>query len=270
MWIIYGQKTNNPLLSLIVLKIMGTLHKVFSILETVVAGQDIGVTYSEIVTKLGLAKSSVHRILKDLTELGYINFNPETKRYFGSLRLAAIGAEIISSFDLRDHVRPHLISLHKETGYTTHLGILDGTKGVFIDKIVSRDFNIKLFSEIGKRFPLHCTGLGKVLLAYSPDGLSEEVCKSPLERITKNTITEPSALKKELMVIKKRGYSLDNQEITRGLMCVAAPIFGFNEELVGAISVAIPTYINEDRGIEREITAVKNYSSLMSKTIGFK
>ena len=133
---------------------MSPLHKVFSIIETIVAGQDRGLTYSEIVAALDLPKSSVHRILKDLNALGYIRFNPETKRYFGSLKLAALGAEVMSNFQLRDHVRPHLLDLHRETDHTTNLGILEGNVGVFVDKIESKDFGIKLFSEIGKTFPL--------------------------------------------------------------------------------------------------------------------
>ena len=148
---------------------MNPLHKVFSIMETVVASQDKGLTYSEILVELDLPKSSVHRILKELTALGYLNFNPETKRYSGSLRLAALGAEVMAHFQLREYVRPYLLELHRETEHTTNLGVLDGTRGVFADKIESKDFGIKLFSEIGKTFPLYCTGLGKVLLAFSPE-----------------------------------------------------------------------------------------------------
>ena len=94
---------------------MNPLFKVFSIIETIVARQDKGMTYSEIVTALNLPKSTVHRILKELANLGYLNFNPESKRYFGSLRLAAMGAEVMSHFQLRDHVRPNLLELHRET-----------------------------------------------------------------------------------------------------------------------------------------------------------
>ena len=127
---------------------MNPLNKVFSIIETIVSNQGKGLTYSEIVAALELPKSSVHRILKDLIQLGYLTFNPETKRYFGSLRLASLGAEVMSHFQLRDHIRPHLLELHRETDHTTNLGILDGTMGVFVDKIESKDFGIKLFSEM--------------------------------------------------------------------------------------------------------------------------
>ena len=251
-----------------VTEIMNPLSKVFAIIETVVARQDVGMTYSEILAALDLPKSSVHRILKELTELGYVRFNPESKRYFGSLRLAAIGAEVMSHFQLREYIRPHLLKLHKETEHTTNLGILDGTRGVFVDKIESRDFGIKLFSEIGKTFPLHCTGLGKVLLAFSSEDILNELLSTPLESKTEKTITAPAKLRHELASIRKLGYALDNEEITRGIMCLAAPVYGFDTGLAGAISITFPAYINNDRGIESEIAAIKKYADLISRALG--
>ena len=247
---------------------MNPLHKVFSIIETVISGQDKGVTFSQIVTELNLPKSSTHRILKDLTDLGYLNFNPETKRYFGSLSLAALGAEVMSHFQLREHVRPHLFKLHKETNHTTNLGILEGTVGVFADKIESNDFGIKLFSEIGKTFPLHCTGLGKTLLAFSSNNIVTKLLQTPLKVYTDKTITDPAVFKQELALIREQGYGLDNEEITRGIMCVAGPVFAFKGKMVCAISITFPTYINEDRGIRPEIEAIKKYSELISISLG--
>lgn len=247
---------------------MNPLHKVFTVLETVVARQDKGLTYSEILAALHLPKSSVHRILKELTELGYLTFNPETKRYFGSLRLASLGAEVMSHFQLRDHVRPHLLALHRETDHTTNLGVLDGDRGVFADKLESKDFGIKLFSEIGKPFPLHCTGLGKVLLAFSPGETLKRLIQTPLEALTEKTITDPLELERELASIRRQGYALDNEEITRGILCLAAPIFGFGDGLVGAVSITFPSYVNNDRGIAPEIAALKKYADLISQSLG--
>ena len=248
--------------------IMNPLYKVFSIIEAIVSSQDTGLTYSEIVSALVLPKSSVHRVLKDLIDLGYLNFNPETKKYFGSLRLAALGAEVMSHFQLRDHVRPHLLELHRETDHTTNLGVLDGTMGVFVDKIESKDFGIKLFSEIGKTFPLHCTGLGKALLAFSPDETVATLLESPLVALTEKTIVDPDVFLRELSRIRDRGYALDNEEITRGIMCAAAPVFGFNGELVCAVSITFPAYIKDDRGIDTEIAATKKYAALISGSLG--
>ena len=246
---------------------MNPLFKIFSIIEIVVSRQDTGATYSDIVKESELAKSSIHRILKDLVELGYLNFDPVTKRYFGSLKLAAIGAEVMANFKLRDHVHPFLIDLHRETGHTSNLGILDGSHGVFADKVESQDFGVKLFSEIGKTFPLHCTGLGKALLAFSPSEIIAELFKKPLEPLTDKTITTQKQLKKELAHVKERGYSVDDEEITRGIVCIAGPIFGFDQKLIGAISIALPASLKHDRGLDPEIEAIKKYSVRISESL---
>ena len=174
----------------------------------------------------------------------------------------------MSHFQLRDHVRAHLLELHRKTDHTSNLGILDGTMGVFVDKIESKDFGIKLFSEIGKTFPLHCTGLGKTLLAFSSDDTVVKLLEAPLEAITEKTITDPEVFKRELVLIQNRGYAIDTEEITRGIMCVAAPVFGFSGEMVGAISLTFPAYINDDRGIEPEIEAITKYAAVISGSLG--
>ncbi len=246
---------------------MNPLHKIFSVIEIVVAWQERGATYSDIVKASDLPKSSVHRILKDLTELRYLKFNPTTRRYFGSLRLAALGAEVMAHFQLRDHIHPFLLDLHQETEHTANFGVLDGNHGVFADKVESRDFGVKLFSAIGKTFPLHCTGLGKVLLAFSPVETLDQFLEAPLVPVTKKTITDPGQLRKELAAVAEQGYALDNEEITRGIMCLAGPVFGFEHDLVGAVSIAFPASVKHDRGIEREITAIKKYSAVISQSL---
>ena len=247
---------------------MNPLCKVFSVIEIVVARQDRGTTYSDIIKDSNLPKSSVHRILKDLSDLEYLNFDPATKRYFGSLRLAALGAEVMANFQLRTHIHPFLLRLHQETEHTANFGILDGMHGVFVDKVESRDFGVKLFSEVGKTFPLHCTSMGKILIAFSPPGTFTELLSKPLEAVTNKTITDPLLLHEELALINVQGYAFDNEEITRGIMCVAGPIFDFDLGLIGAISIAFPASLNHDRGIEPEITAIKRYAALISQSFG--
>lgn len=243
----------------------GPLYKIFSIIETVVSHQYTGMAYAEIVEATGLPKSSVHRVLKELTHMGYLSFSPDTKKYRGSMRLAAIGADIMANFDLREHVRPYLLELHRETEHTSNTGIRDGMVGVFIDKIESRDYGIKLFSEVGKTFPLHCTGLGKALLAWGPPETTRALLAGPMEPLTENTITDPDRLLEELEDVRRKGYAVDHEEITRGIMCVAAPVFGIVDgDAVCAISVTFPSYIHHDRGIEPEIEAVRRQAADLS------
>lgn len=248
---------------------MNPLHKIFTIIETVVAKQDLGASYSDVYNDSGLPKSSVHRLLKDLTELGYIVYNPETKRYYGSLRLAALGAQVMSHFVLRDSVRPRLIALSKATRHAVHLGVLDGQMGVFVDKVEAEDYGIKLFSEIGKRFPLHCTAMGKVFLAFTENDIVEKVIDAGLKRVTNKTLTDPDRLKLQLEQIRDQGYAFDNEEITRGLVCVAAPLFGIGGKLEGAISVTFSAYVVQENGIELEVNAAKTYAGEISRSLGF-
>ena len=243
---------------------MNPIQKIFAILETVVSNQENGLTFAATVAGTGLPKASVHRILKGITDLGYLNFNSETKRYRGALKLAALGAEVVSNFDLRKLVHPQLMRLQRETSHTSNMAIKNGAAGIYVDKIESQDYGLKLISEIGKSFPLYCTALGKVLLAYSPASEADPILKKKLKHYTENTITDPQELKKELKQIKKQGYAIDREEVTRGIMCVAAPIFGIGGKLVCSISVAFPSYINSDRGIELEIDAVMRHAAAIS------
>ena len=243
---------------------MSSSNKIFAVLEAVVSHQDSGLNFAAVVSTTGLPKASAHRILKALTDLGYLSLSPETKRYRGTLKLAALGAEVTSNFDLRDYVHPQLLKLHQETSHTSNMGIRNGEVGIYVDKIESLDYGIKLFSEIGKSFPLHCTGMGKILLAFGEAEDIERILSRPLKAFTEKTITDQAVLKAELEEIRTEGYAVDREEITRGIMCVAAPVFGLQGKIVCAISAAFPSYINSDRGITREIEALKRHADAIS------
>jgi DNA-binding IclR family transcriptional regulator len=144
---------------------------------------------------------------------------------------------------------------------------LENDHGIFIDKIESQDYGIRLASAVGKSFPLHSTALGKVLMSRNAT-VAEKIMRRKLKAYTPNTITRAAALRKELATIRRQGYATDNEEITRGIMCVAAPVFGIAEEVVCAISLTFPSYINNDRGIRPEIKALKNHATKISGTFG--
>ena len=243
------------------------LEKSFRILEAVVGRQETGLTFAEIVAQTGTPKATAHRLLKELTTIGVLTFNRETAKYRGSLKLAGLGSEVMVNYDLRHHTHPELIKLRDETGHTAAMGVRSGDQGIYVDKVETTDYGIRLFSAVGKAFPLHCTGLGKVMLAHADPGEVDRILAGGLERITPNTINDPVELKKELVKTKDRGYALDLEEITRGVDCAAAPVFGPGGALIGAISVALPSYFRNERGLEPEIDAVKRYAAAVSGTI---
>ena len=247
---------------------MNSLKKAFRIIEDVVAHQEKGLSFSEIVSLTRTPKASAHRILKALVEMGYLYLNKETGKYYGDLKLSGLGSEVTSHFDLKNYVHPHLLKLHAETKHTCHLGIRSGNVGVYLDKIESKDFGIKLFSEVGKSFPLYCTAMGKVLLAFMGREGRREVLRGKLQPFTARTVVGPLVLEKELKRVQKSGYAVDREEITRGIMCVAAPIEDREGNVVASVSATFPSYIDKDRGIEDEIQAVKRCASAITEYLG--
>ena len=246
---------------------MSCLTKGFIIIELVVSRQNTGMTFTDIVNGTGLPKASVHRMLKELLEIGALRFDAETSKYRGNLKLASIGSDIVDSFDLREHVHTFLEQLHIQTGHTCALGVKDGDVGVYVDKCEASGYAIKLYSAVGKRFPLYCTALGKLILAQCDTKERDRILKLPMKIITAKTVIDPEALRLQMAGVRDQGYALDLEEITRGVICVAAPIFGMHGENVGAISLAFPSYFNEDRGIQIEIDAVKACASEISKAL---
>lgn len=244
-----------------------SFKKIFTVLEAVIAHQDNGLSFSDVAAETGLPRASVHRALKGLVDLGYLNYNPETKRYRGALKLANLGSEVVGHFDLREHARPYLLEMHRNTGHTCNMGIKNGNRGIHIDKVEAQDYGIKLCSEVGKSFPLHCTGMGKSLLAWSPQEEVDAVLAEPLEVFTEKTVRNPDDLRELLQKIRGQGYSLDDEEITRGMMCVAAPVFGIDGHVIAAISVTFPTYVSTERGLDREIETIKHYAAAIGGAV---
>jgi IclR family KDG regulon transcriptional repressor len=243
---------------------MSSSERIIRVIETVVAHQHTGLRFAEIVEATGIAKATVHRLLAELTDLGILSFSIESKRYRASLKLASLGAGVIANFDLRNHVHPQLVKMHQETKHTCNMGIKQGDMGIYTDKIESHNYGIKLFSEVGKTFPLYCTALGKVLLAYSPASERKRILSLPMKPFTSKTITDARQLMRQLSLVRNQGYALDSEEITRGIICIAAPVFGPQEDLLCAISITFPAYLSEERGIAPEIEAIKRHAAAIS------
>ena len=171
---------------------LGSTSKSFQLIQAVIDAGNSGATFSEAVRNSSVPKSTAHRLLNELTDIGALRFNSDSKTYYGGLLLARFGSAVASGYDLRRIARSHLQELHEQTGHTATLGIRDGNHGIYLDKVESRDFGIRLHSEIGKAFPLHCTGIGKVLLSQIDDDELKTVLRGKLEALTKRTVTRPS------------------------------------------------------------------------------
>jgi IclR family KDG regulon transcriptional repressor len=222
-------------------RLLSALTNGFRILGAVTA-ENQGLTFSEIVEATGIPKASVHRLLREMVELAVLAYDDATRSYQGGLTLASLGASVTANYDVRRIVRPHLEALHDATNNVVTLGIRDGERGIYIDKIEPANLVIRLHSEIGKSFPLHCTAMGKVLLAHSDPSTISKLTRRKLQRYTDSTITDGKVLRDEIDKVSRDGFAIDREEITRGLVCVAAPVYGVDGRVDAAVSCTMSSF----------------------------
>ncbi len=229
-------------------------------------------TLSQIRDRTGLNISTAHRLLHTLMKDGFINQDSENGKYMLGLRTFEVGHAALYSFDIRNLARPFLQELVDRCNETTNLAILDQDDVVYIDQIESSNM-IQIFARIGSRGPVHCTGAGKTLLAYYSDRELERFLqrKAPLPSYTANTITDPARLKEELLLIRKRGYALDNGELEDGVRCVAVPIRNFEAKAIAAVSVSGPDTRLTDAFIhESLLPEVQLSAARISERLGYR
>lgn len=180
----------------------------------------------EIAEKTDTPPSTLHRLLTVLESHGYVNSS------HGVYQLGIKGLWLTSS---REPIRQILHELSRDVGETTNFGIVVQGEMEFLERAVS-DHPLSFVVSVGSRVPLNCSAMGKAVLAFRPellDGLT-------LEGVTSKSITDPVELKAELEVARHRGFSLDNEEYFAGVYCVAVPVFGRNQQVVGAVSISGP------------------------------
>lgn len=237
-----------------------SIEKAFAILS--VFSQNGGrfeLGVGEISKILKMHKSTVHRFLRSMEKVGVIEKNNETGKYRLGLKLYELGNAVSLKKIMVDRARKYLEDLHWYLNETVHFATLKNGEVAYLDKIIA-DRNFVIISEVGKRLPAHCTGLGKVMLAFLPENEVRRIVKEKgLKRFTKNTITNRKDLFEELKKIRERGYAIDNEEIEDGLRCIAAPIFNGEGKVIAAVSISGPSSrINE--------TTYDEYSKYVIKT----
>jgi DNA-binding IclR family transcriptional regulator len=198
-------------------------------------------TLSEISRYSGLPKSTAHRVLFMLIEVGAVEQVPDG--YQVGLRMFSLGV-LPPEAALREAALPHLEELHRVTGHTLHLAILRGADVVYLEKLLPRGTSVVMPSVIGDRMPATVTGVGKVLLAFSSPEERAAALAGPLPRRTARSLGTLEALHRELDTIRERGYALDREEAAVGVSCVAVPILPgpavTGPGAIAAISVSYP------------------------------
>jgi len=163
----------------------------------------------ELSEKLGFYPSTTHRILDTLKHWGYVEQDSHTQKYQLGLKALELGMAKLHQMDLVREATPYLKELVNQCNETVHLGVLEEGEVLYLAKKESSR-TIRMCSYMGKRAPLYCTALGKVLLAYLPGEERKKILEQKeLLRFTEKTITDRKELEKELNKIKKQGFALD-------------------------------------------------------------
>jgi DNA-binding IclR family transcriptional regulator len=217
---------------------LSTVKTAFAILEYI--GEKGSVLPAEIAGDLKLVRANVHRLLYTLETAAYVE-KTERGAYHLTFTLFELGNTVPHSRNLIDSSRPAMLRLAQATGETVNNGVLFETEVLYIDKVEAAT-HLKLDRNIGSTDPLHCTSLGKVLLAFQDEDTRRDLLiRLPLERRTEHSIAEIPRLEVELEKIRERGYALDLQELSCELHCVAAPVFDEEGRLRSAISISAPS-----------------------------
>jgi len=196
----------------------------------------------EAATRLKIAKSSAHDLMSSLAQLGFLN-RTEENRYRLGWRLVTLSETLLATTELRKEAHPVMEELAAQYQETIHLAVLDGTQAVYVDKLEGKQAVRVELTSLGARLYAHCSALGKVLLAYSPEVEVKRIIQTAgLPSFTPNTITDEAELAQALAKIRKQGYAYDLEEIMPDLCCVAAPIYNHNGQVIAAISMSIPAY----------------------------
>jgi IclR family pca regulon transcriptional regulator len=198
---------------------------------------------SELSRELELSRSTAHRYIATLAQLGYLQQDPDSRRYRLGPKVVDLGFSAINSMDVREISAPYLRQLSDETEHTVNLAILDGIEVVYIERCRTtgpgqRDIDLNL--HVGSRLPAYCTAMGKAILAFvSEEQLEAAIAKIDFAPRGPNTLTSPEAFREELARIRVSGIAVNNEELAYGLRSIAAPIHSNAGDVVAALNLAV-------------------------------
>jgi len=211
-----------------------------------------GTSITELAEILGVDKGSASRLVSTLVNHGYAEKDHISRRYVLGSQVVALSRSLLTRLPLREAAKPSLQQLMERTGECAHLAILAQGNALYIDQVES-PATLRVNVQVGQMAPLHCTALGKILLAFS-----NVEFPAMLESFTPKTITNPDALRKHLEDIRQQGFAVDTEEFDSGIRCIAVPVYDIRNKVVGAMGISGPaTRITPERLPELIATVVE-------------
>lgn len=226
---------------------------------------ELGIT--ALAKRLGVAKSTAHRLASTLVAEGFLEQNPVDGRYRLGLLLFSLGAQVRRRMDVSEQAVPHLHALSTQSGETVHLAVLHDAEILYLRNIDS-PHAIRTRSYLGVRMPAYCTSEGRALLAYSPPLVVAHIMRARLQPRTEHTVTDKAKLTKILAQVRESGYAIDDEESEDGMRGVAAPIFDASGAVVAAVGLAGPAQRVSKTGLRKFSALVVQAGHAISARLG--
>ncbi|GAA4416534.1 IclR family transcriptional regulator [Quisquiliibacterium transsilvanicum] len=226
------------------------IQRMVSLLDALAAQPD-AVSLKELSARTGLHPSTAHRILNDLVTARFVD-RPEAGTYQLGMRLLELGNLVKARLNVRDAAMGPMRELHRATGQPVNLSIRQGDEIVYVERAVSERSGMQVVRAVGGRAPLHLTSVGKLFLAEDDLRAARAYAtRTGLAGNTRNSITEPARLERELALVRARGYARDNEELEPGVRCIAAGIRDDSGSLVAGLSISAPADFVQDDWIDQ-------------------
>lgn len=239
-----------------------TIDRAARILETLADYPSLGLM--ELSEKVGLHKTTVHRLVASLMQNGFVEQDPDSKQYCISLKMFELGNKRVQNIDFLNVAKSMIRQLSVQINQTVHLVIEDKDEILYIDKYGVEN-EAKMRSKIGQKAPLYCTAVGKAILATRADHEIERYWgRIRPEKKTRQTITDLPAFLVEIETIRRQGHAIDNEEFEEGVVCIGCTFSSYKEHPAGAISISLPVeatgelpfYISQARESAEKISAL--------------
>ncbi len=230
---------------------------------------EVEIGISALARRLGLAKSTVHRLVVTLVSEGLLEQNRENGKYQLGIALFRLGALVRRRMNVSNEARPYLYDLREKINESVHLAILDETEIMYVYNLEGTHA-IRMRSDIGVRKPAYCTAEGQAILAFQPNDVVDRVIEAGLKPRTPKTITSAEKFVKALGATRQRGCAIEDEESEIGMVCIAAPIRDDSGDVVAAVGIAGPQTRLSKKSIAAVMPHVIATADLVSMRLGYR
>ncbi len=224
----------------------------------------------DISKDLQMNQSTLLRFLSTLQDLGYVDQESETSKYYLTLKICSIANQVSSSLEIRDIVRPFLKTISATLKESVCFAIEQDMSVVYIEVVQGPNQLLKATQRIGNRAPLYCTGIGKLLLLdHSESYIDQMIEQHGMQRFTNHTLLTKEELLNELKLVRQRDYAYDNEECELGVRCISFPLRDYTGRIIAGLSISGPSFHIQELDTAETIDYLRQMSALISQKLGY-